>query len=996
MTAFEQLQQKLHEIFQLDKRELDFGIYRIMNLKADEIAHFIDKDLLSQVKTELAGYAAQENKDIQAELNQALETAKNLGVDPETSPKVVELRKKLATAGSATSAEIEIYSHLYNFFKRYYCEGDFISQRRYKDGVYALPYEGEEVKLYWANADQYYIKSGENFTNYTFKVGPHTIRFEVVEATTEQNNNKEKKERRFNLVAENPARIENGVYVVSFSYLPDSENREQNEINAIIGQTLLNNPILTPCKALLAAIPAESKVSVLAKHLNTFTEKNTSDYFIHKNLGKFLRQEMDFYIKNEIMHLDDIEAETAPKVESYLAKVKVFRKIADKIITFLASLEDFQKKLWLKKKFVLETNYCITLDRVPEKLYAEIATNEAQRKEWVKLFAIDEIEQDTTRVGYSEPLTVEFLKENPFLVLDTVFFSAEFKYELLKHIDDLDKNCNGLLIHSENFQALNLLQEKYREKVQCIYIDPPYNAKTSEIVYKNTYKHSSWLALMNNRIKNSYHLQTKNSSLIVAIDENEQERLGILLKQIFPDKLLTAVSCIHNTRGIQGNNFSYNHETYYFSYPNKSGAVSPRILEQGIWEKFRNWGGNSDRSLGYAMFYPIYFKRKANGYEFSSIGEAPSIDFHPNASNIIKDDIVEVWPIDDKGVERKWRYSRESTLNNLAKNKHFIRLTQIGKSLQIEFYKTKEQYPTCWTDKKYDASIFGSKVLNDILGKNIFSFPKSIYTVMDSILPVTESKDIILDYFAGSGTTGHAVINLNREDQGNRKYILCEVGTYFDTVTKPRIEKVIYSEDWKGGKPISRKGSSHCFKYIRLESYEDTLDSLAFTKRTQDQADMLQDSALKQEYMLKYMLNLETKDSLLNIANFNHPFDYQMRITRNGETKTVPVDLVETFNYLIGLQVESMLRIDNILRLEGRTRTGEKTLVLWRDTTKTNHEALNKYFQEHYDSTKTYDWDVIYVNGDNNLENVRTDKETWKVRSLEKEFLKRMFATQEA
>lgn len=208
--------------------------------------------------------------------------------------------------------------------------------------------------------------------------------------------------------------------------------------------------------------------------------------------------------------------------------------------------------------------------------------------------------------------------------------------------------------------------------------------------------------------------------------------------------------------------------------------------------------------------------------------------------------------------------------------------------------------------------------------------------------------------------------------------------TFNEMVRRPHLSKDI---NWNGG---------GFFKYIRLESYEDTLDSLAFTKRTQDQADMLQDSALKQEYMLKYMLKLETKDSLLNIANFNHPFDYQMRITRNGETKTVPVDLVETFNYLIGLHVESMLRIDNILRLEGRTRTGEKTLVLWRDTTKTNHEALNKYFQEHYDSTKTYDWDVIYVNGDNNLENVRTDKETWKVRSLEKEFLKRMFATQEA
>ena len=208
--------------------------------------------------------------------------------------------------------------------------------------------------------------------------------------------------------------------------------------------------------------------------------------------------------------------------------------------------------------------------------------------------------------------------------------------------------------------------------------------------------------------------------------------------------------------------------------------------------------------------------------------------------------------------------------------------------------------------------------------------------------------------------------------------------TFNEMVRRPHLSKDI---NWNGG---------GFFKYIRLESYEDTLDNLAFTKRTQDQADLLQDAALKQEYMLKYMLNLETKDSLLNIAKFNHPFDYKMRITRNGETKTVPVDLVETFNYLIGLHVESMLRIDNILRLEGRTRTGEKTLVLWRDTTKTNHEALNKYFQEHYDSTKTYDWDVIYVNGDNNLENVRTDKETWKVRSLEKEFLKRMFDAREA
>lgn len=957
MTAFEQLQQKLHEIFQLDKRELDFGIYRIMNLKADEIAHFIDKDLLSQVKTELAGYAAQENKDIQAELNQALETAKNLGVDPETSPKVVELRKKLATAGSATSAEIEIYSHLYNFFKRYYCEGDFISQRRYKDGVYAFPYEGEEVKLYWANADQYYIKSGENFTNYTFKVGPHTIRFEVVEATTEQNNNKEKKERRFNLVAENPARIENGVYVVSFSYLPDSENRKQNEINAIIGQTLLNNPILTSCKAQLAAIPAESKVSVLAKHLNTFTEKNTSDYFIHKNLGKFLRQEMDFYIKNEIMHLDDIEAETAPKVESYLAKVKVFRKIADKIITFLASLEDFQKKLWLKKKFVLETNYCITLDRVPEKLYAEIATNEAQRKEWVKLFAIDEIGQDTTHTGYSEPLTVEFLKENPFLVLDTAFFSAEFKYELLACIDDLDKNCNGLLIHSENFQALNLLQEKYREKVQCIYIDPPFNTG-NDFYYKDSYQNSSWLSLMYDRIKNSTTFLTKTGNYFLHLDENANCFGKMLLGKVFNTGEIKEI--IYNTNSTKdeendlfgyksfGNNFVLKHQTIFH-------VQFPESFFRKLWKPNRN---TTTLPIGW-----LDLISESKHYQAKSISDFNFyVEMWSNGELIKKQIIIDekIFPISDL-----WNDIFSFTQSEMRVSESF--------------------------------SFLASQKPENLMRRIIQS----------TLLP----EELILDFFAGSGTT------LSVAHKLNRRWLGVEMGRYFETtyidfekneekvgllgrlkytlkgdkritfnemVRRPHLSKDI---NWNGG---------GFFKYIRLESYEDTLDNLAFTKRTQDQADLLQDAVLKQEYMLKYMLNLETKDSLLNVANFNHPFDYQMRITRNGETKTVPVDLVETFNYLIGLQVESMLRIDNILRLEGRTRTGEKTLVLWRDTTKTNHEALNKYFQEHYDSTKTYDWDVIYVNGDNNLENVRTDKETWKVRSLEKEFLKRMFATQEA
>ena len=153
----------------------------------------------------------------------------------------------------------------------------------------------------------------------------------------------------------------------------------------------------------------------LKVHLRRYTARNTFDYFIHKDLGGFLRRELDFYIKNEVMHLDDVENETAPRVEQYLSKIKVIRRIAGKIIDFLAQLEDFQKKLWLKKKFVVETQYCITLDRIPEEFYPEIAANDAQREEWVRLFAIDEIKGDLTTPAYSAPLSVQFLKAHPNL-----------------------------------------------------------------------------------------------------------------------------------------------------------------------------------------------------------------------------------------------------------------------------------------------------------------------------------------------------------------------------------------------------------------------------------------------------------------------------------------------------------------------------------------------------------------------------------------------------
>lgn len=191
----------LKQIFELDKSDLDFGIYRVMNLRKTQIEEFLTQRLPQMVQETLAPFAQGSKEEIRAQMTQIEESVAAMGMTvdvlPDTAPmkqKYVQFQKQLAEGADLAALETDVYSALYSFFSRYYEDGDFISKRRYKEGVYAIPYEGEEVKLYWANQDQYYIKTSENFKDYTFVVDGYTIHFRLVDATTEQNNNKESKD----------------------------------------------------------------------------------------------------------------------------------------------------------------------------------------------------------------------------------------------------------------------------------------------------------------------------------------------------------------------------------------------------------------------------------------------------------------------------------------------------------------------------------------------------------------------------------------------------------------------------------------------------------------------------------------------------------------------------------------------------------------------------------------------------------------------------------
>ena len=1003
---YESFKKKLEEIFMMDHAELDFGIYRIMNQKRTDIQRFLDSELLPQVKQVLEGNNGGEADKAKKRMEEiAASVGGNIEVLPKGTPMRDEydkLEAQLAQSADTESMQAEVFSHLVTFFSRYYDGGDFLSKRRYKDNTYAIPYNGEEVKLHWANSDQYYINTSEYFRDYTFVLptSRKKVHFVLKDASTEQNNNRaaNNMERRFALyVPENDEPIvettADGELNIYFTYELMPKATKQDALKAEAFETVKT---LIPAEyeeMLTTKVPTQKEPNrtLLEKHLTDYTAKNSFDYFIHKDLGGFLHRELDFYIKNEVLHIDDLDAQL---INSQLTIVRAIKQVGEKIIRMLAQLENFQKKLWLKKKFVVQSDYCIRLDRVPEKLYPEIIANEAQRKEWVRLFAIDDIKGDMMTEAYSEPLSVEFLKQNPFLVLDTAFFDAKFKHQLVKGMENVDEQTNGLLINSENFQALKLLQEKFARRAKCAYIDPPYNAKSSEIMYKNTFKHASWLSLMENRINVARNLLRDDSVFEIAIDEVENARLCLLNDALLDFYSGRAdVSMVINPSGQQGKNFSTSSEYVHFYFQDEPNMLAKEIRSEenadvrGFMNGAKGEGGNYLRTSGKTCFYPIYVKNN----NVIGFGDVCEDDFHPISANVVNGDILEIYPIDAEGVERKWLFGRDTVSDILSELS--VKKNRNTGLYEIIRTKTEINYKTVWTDSTYSAKEHGTNLLSKMFKSPVFSFPKSLYAVKDCIgiaIRNTQSS-IVLDFFAGSGTTGHAVIEHNRDNEkANHKYVLCEMGDYFNSATRPRIEKALYSRDWRDGKPVSRDGISQCFKYIRLEQYEDTLNNLEIKKQQTD----WRDDEFHESYMLSYMLDTETRDSLLNLKMFVNPFNMSLKTTKDNELVETKVDMVETFNYLIGLNVETedWFENDNICVVQGKThRGGLKTLVIWRNCEEIDNEKLSRFFERMDFRTRDTEFDLIYVNGDNTLPNLRRDEENWKVVLTEEEFAKRMF-----
>ena len=1031
----DKLQELLRELFQFGSANLDFGIYRIMNFKRDVIERFIQKDLIEAVDKELTSgmlasqsQAASELKEVATQIRETLgEAALNgdgsLDEAWHGTPlgkHYLELQAWASQAQEQPALETTIFNHLYAFFSRYYDNGDFLSKRRYsRREKYAIPYNGEEVYLHWANNDQYYVKTGEYFNDYKFK-SPYgiSVHFMLVAADVEKDNIKGDK-RFFVPVSQGVTfDAETKEITIPFQYRPLTEQEEikygqRNQQDVIINEAL--NTVPAELQKDVDALPAlisthhtttDGQVSFLEHHLRRYTRRNTSDFFVHKDLKGFLTRELDFYLKNEVLNLDEMEAAGEPRSEVWFQIMHIIRSIGGRIIEFLSQIENFQKRLFEKKKFILETQYCITMANVPENFYAEIADCEGQWQEWKELFHLDEEQPNlfTSATKNQKERRIATLREYPTLVIDTKHVDQQFKDRLLASFENLDEFTDGLLIHSENFQALNLLLEKYRKKVKGIYIDPPYNTNASEIIYKNDYKNSSWLTFMQNRLLIGKEFLCNTGLQCTTIDDMEFHRLREIIGVLFgEDNIAGIVTVKNNPSGrstVKG--FSIAHEYAIFSFSSDYASIGmlPRTesqlaqyaekddVGQFQWRSFLRAGGANDfRTARPKLHYPLVLR---SGKLLIPNMQWNNISARWEILDELGEDDEMVLPISN-GIEYTWRLGIESLKTRLGDLR--VRFTKDSRPIiEIKFRLDEEGVlpKTVWDDKFVNATAYGTTTLRNLMGTTqAFSFPKSVYAVERCIQVCgVGDYDWIIDYFAGSGTTAHAVINLNRKDGIARRLILVEMDDYFDTVLLPRIKKVTFTPEWKDGKPNrmatadEAEYSPRIVKYIRLESYEDALNNITFPDVPKTLYDF-------DDYLLKYMLAWETKESetLLNVDKLASPFSYKLTITGGEEMQQKPVDIPETFTYLLGLNVKTRRVYQDKERryLVYRGNIDHREIVIiWRETAgweKADYER-DKQFVEKNNITEGAD--EVFMNGDSFIP---------KVRALESVFKSRMFGS---
>jgi adenine-specific DNA-methyltransferase len=923
----------LEEIFQFEAADLDFGIYRILNFKRDQIRKFIHEDLVDAVeqaftkhKDEKLGNIGERLDEIRQKIIETLGSSAILpsGVlksefcETPLGREYLNLKAQKDEAETIDEIKLQVFNDVYSFFSRYYQEGDFVPQYRYsiRNHKYAIPYDGEEVKLYWANSDQYYTKTGILFRDYAFftdSAKTFKVIFRTVAAKEELGSNKATKARFFVLDDATPCEIIKGATLVirlqyrelttdevkRYGVEGGSNTAKQEKLNGALCDSVISSIKDVALKGFLQTI-YKNDASLLLYQLSRFTAKNTKDYFIHKNLRGFLSDQLDYFIKAEVISLETLEKEKF--FDKHITRAKVVQEIGEKIIDFLAQIEDFQKRLWEKKKFVLTTEYVITTDMVPEEFYPDILKNKAQQKEWKEL-------------GLEAVKSSDELKEKK-MPIDTQHFPPDFKNRLLEQLTeaaDLDDLLDGLVIKSENWQGLNLLANRFNEEVRTIYIDPPFNkAQDAEYFYSVNYKDSTWVSLLQNRIMISKDFLCTKGNFFLRCNYEGNMLSRLLLDIVFgPSNFRNEIivrraeqskgEFIKQFKGMKSMTVNYDNLYWYSADQTmRMEKISKPASEKesgAHWHSF--WKAEDRPKMRYEILGIDLSQRKSGQWMWKSKRAFAAVE---NYNTYLKQ-CKEV----GETLEEYWLRT--------GKKLEFIKREGDGIS-SIKYWIPPRSFviaDNSWLDIKGYANRWGFKTEN--------SEPLLRRVVED----LTPEKDIVLDYFLGSGTTAATAHKLGR------KWIGIESGNHIYSVVLPRMKSVLNGEKSGVSKEV-KWGGGGIFKFQALEQYEDALDNIEVKPNGKAH------SLFGEDYLLKYFLDFETRDapSLVNIDCLKNPFSYKLKVNMEevGEPQEVAVDIPETFNYLLGLKVRKIKvrkHKDKAYRFILGEKDGRTIAVVWRE-----------------------------------------------------------------
>ena len=793
---------------------LDFGLYRLLQLRNAAFATFLEDTFLPELQEAFSRWRA------------VKETAPTTPPDT-SSVKTKKARAKKKAKKSKNHGFVDdVWAPVCAFFADFYREGHFLSLSEGRECSFSGGCE-EEIQFAWADMDRMYVGQVHHFPKRTFQVKEkRLVHFVVAQApnSSEYSSYEKGRSHRFYLEEKDAVILDGNELTVQFVYGLKTKKQKLKDINCELEAAILQQlESETWISALQELAPGKNRnqLSLLYRNLHAFSKVKRFDVFFHRKLGQFLGTALERYSRDVLLQTDLLEKAGPELLFEKVSYLRIIRRLVLLLIAFLDASESYQRALFLQKRGVRDEQWWFTLDQIPASFFPEILKNASQKTAWVDLYALD-----------AEPKKVSELTDNPGFVLDTHHFSKEFKTRLLDSFENVEEALDCTAVQGDNLDALRLLHETHAQKVDMVYIDPPYNTEHSNeqrrFIYKDSYAHSSWLSMMYDRLLLAKHFLKDDGIYYQSIGDDE---LGNSLKLLeFMDFRLLGNFVWKRTR--TGGHLS-----------NTVNKLSDYVLiADQFSQKQRLFGGKPDSKESQPLCKVISKNRiltfpVGSLFFYDTLKKELDVPAKPVGTKVSKVEILEPFRIrnetnqDVVKLEGRFVWTQEKLEAELAAGTRLV-IKNVERMLPRFFRESNhaKPFPSMASSQfPVGTNEDGSAVILHHFGERfLMSYPKPL----DLLKRLIETKShfypgaLVLDFFAGSGTTGHAAIALNREIGSQIKTILIEKGEHFEQILLPRLQKAVYSDAWKNGSPLRANGISFRAKILRLASFEDAIAAL--------------------------------------------------------------------------------------------------------------------------------------------------------------------------